>query len=524
MELDDYSVYNQLSDEELLQIAVERSLSDLSTASSLPPATPPPPSPPHASSGVNPPRAVSNFPYRAFRRELSPLQTLIMNAEADALMGLVRRRSSSLTEQSDEGWIALHEAALYGQLQGVSVLVSGEAFCSCFSRLSEPMQSEDRPKHRQQGRETTLFIACEKPNEAVEDLLLRGGAEGNRSNAQGASALHEVCMNGQLKLCRMLLESGAHLQSKDVYGIRPLFIAARHGHDDILLLLAKRGADVDGQAADGASPLKADANRSTKSGCCLFTLLLSKVKQVCWSLCSLTDVSLLIQVTGTVRVQRSGISPLHIAAEKNQDEIMRLLINMNLEAARRCWRPEPTQPGCVQPAAHRCAAGPDRYGCTAAEVRRQRQRSDPHPAVLLRMESLPMLKLLLDNGCDAGCCFDCPYGQKPHLAVRLSQRGNAEARQVGVVLIVWKQSKTFIVKATKPPVVFSTGTRTIEPAFCEATSCLTVCHVAGPIISLLLDYVGHVRLCSRLIEVLEIHSDWAPIKLKAVSPRPLMQL
>ncbi|KAK1875055.1 Ankyrin repeat and SOCS box protein 2, partial [Dissostichus eleginoides] len=67
MELDDYSMYNQLSDEELLQIAVERSLSNLSTASSLPPATPPPPSPPHASSGVNPPRAMSNFPYRAFR-------------------------------------------------------------------------------------------------------------------------------------------------------------------------------------------------------------------------------------------------------------------------------------------------------------------------------------------------------------------------------------------------------------------------------------------------------------------------
>ncbi|XP_034059200.1 ankyrin repeat and SOCS box protein 2-like [Gymnodraco acuticeps] len=554
MELDDYSMYNQLSDEELLQIAVERSLSDLSTASSLPPATPPPPSPPHASSGVNTPRAMSNFPYRAFRREFSPLQTLIMNGEADALIDLVRRRSSSLMEQSDEGWIALHEAAFYGQLQCVSVLVTafpdsvnrcslksesalllaaGQGNVSCVDFL---LKHGADPNIANKDRETTLFIACEKPNEAIVDLLLRGGAEVNRSNAQGASALHEVCMNGQLKLCRMLLESGAHLQSKNVYGIRPLFIAAQHGHADIIQLLAKKGADVDGQAADGASPLfeacknghvsavevllslKADANRSMKSGLLpLHVAVQNNHSRI---------VSLLIQVTSMVRVQRSGISPLHIAAEKNQDEIMDLLIksgfevnselseafsimykdrrstalcfsvhNMNLEAAEMLLEAgaDPNldlfNPLLIAVRLGRIdmVALLLRYGANA-NVQIPTQPSSFPAAILLRMESLPMLKLLLDNGCDAGCCFDCPYGQKPHLAVQPSGFPNEEMQ------------------------------------FCEAISCLTFCHVAGPIISLLLDYVGHVRLCSRLIEVLEIHSDWAPIKLKAVSPHPLMQL
>lgn len=51
--------------------------------------------------------------------------------------------------------------------------------------------------------------------------------------------------------------------------------------------------------------------------------------------------------------------------------------------------------------------------------------------------------------------------------------------------------------------------------FCEAVSRSSLCRVSGPIISVLLDYVSHVRLCSRLLEVLESRSDWAPIILKA---------
>lgn len=38
---------------------------------------------------------------------------------------------------------------------------------------------------------------------------------------------------------------------------------------------------------------------------------------------------------------------------------------------------------------------------------------------------------------------------------------------------------------------------------------------AGPIIDILLDYVGHVKLCSRLIEHLDSFSEWASIKEKA---------
>lgn len=151
------------------------------------------------------------------------------------------------------------------------------------------------------------------------ELLLRFGAKVNRCT-QGGSALHEACRHGQVDICRVLLEAGANIHSKNIYGIQPLFTAAQHGLCDILQLLAEKGqscrpvhefsfclsgadingqadvevflnvfsclsgADINGEARDGASPLyeacknghvaavevllslKADANRSMKSG------------------------------------------------------------------------------------------------------------------------------------------------------------------------------------------------------------------------------------------------------------------
>lgn len=46
--------------------------------------------------------------------------------------------------------------------------------------------------------------------------------------------------------------------------------------------------------------------------------------------------------------------------------------------------------------------------------------------------------------------------------------------------------------------------------FCEWISSLS--HTAAPLISLLLDYVGNVRLCCRITEQLKRTNEWAAIK------------
>lgn len=56
--------------------------------------------------------------------------------------------------------------------------------------------------------------------------------------------------------------------------------------------------------------------------------------------------------------------------------------------------------------------------------------------------------------------------------------------------------------------------------FCDVVSTDTYSHWAGPIIDVLLDYVGDVKLCSRLIEHLDSYPDWANIKEKASMAKP----
>lgn len=51
--------------------------------------------------------------------------------------------------------------------------------------------------------------------------------------------------------------------------------------------------------------------------------------------------------------------------------------------------------------------------------------------------------------------------------------------------------------------------------FCEMVSIPSMCRWAGPIIDVLLDYVGHVKLCSCLLDHLDSYPDWQAIKEKA---------
>ncbi|KAM6915493.1 ankyrin repeat and SOCS box protein 2-like [Xenentodon cancila] len=600
LQLDDFSVYSQLSEEELLHVVVERSFSDKQTqkdsgpSSSSSAACPSPavldfsqrhpdPGPglprqqrqvppvqpqqtPNVQNCANPPTALSQFLYKGFKREFSPLQTIIMNGDAEALLELVQRKSSCLTEPNHEGWIAVHEASHYGQLQCVRILIRADpgSVDRCTPENETPLliaaargnlscvefllSHGANVNAANKSRETPLFVACEHTKEDIVELLLSSGAQVNRLCSQGGSILHEACRHGSVKICRMLLDAGADMKARNIYGIQPFFIAAQHGYTGVINLLAQRGADINGQAGDGASPLyeasknghvpavkellqlKADANRATKSG--LLPLHVAVKNNHPWV------VSLLIPVTSRTRVQSCGLSPLHIAAERNRDAIMELLIesgfdvNAKLSDERSRMHEDRRSTalyfsiynGNFEAAEMLLEAGANpnldifnpllitarlgwvdmaellvRYG---ADVNAQisTQPSLFPATILLSMESLPMLKLLLDHGCNARPCFDCLYGQKPHPAIT-PQRHPVEDMQSN---------------DDSPP------KHCIQ--YCEAISTSSLYRMSGPITAMLLDYVGHIRLCSRLLEILEGCSDWADIKLKAFPPHPLMQL
>ncbi|KAI4899340.1 hypothetical protein NFI96_014592 [Prochilodus magdalenae] len=103
--------------------------------------------------------------------------------------------------------------------------------------------------------------------------------------------------------------------------------------------------------------------------------------------------------------------------------------------------------------------------------------------VALCINYLPLLKLLLDNGCDVLSCFQCKYGSKSHPPLKSTSKD-----------------------------AFGVDRDEQCMQFCEVISHPMVCRWAGPIIDLLLDYVGHVKLCLRLTQHLDHNKEWACIK------------
>ncbi|XP_070782008.1 ankyrin repeat and SOCS box protein 2-like [Enoplosus armatus] len=634
---EDYSLYSNLSDDELLHLAIERSLTEThcnttNTNTAAPTTTPPhqPDSnslnpaarnanqPSHSShnssaaySSHNPPPAQTTAHYSspnppsekapdprtfdgtvshfmtgsgkkmvAYRKangslvhiapepevEEEPLFKAIHDGDVSRVKSLVMCPGTNLMLPSKPGWLAIHQAAWYGQDTCLRVLLSaqpgminkrtarGESALlvavskeqlQCIQVLLESGADPDIPNY---DRETTLYKACEKNSPAMVAMLLNHGVVVNTHCIQGWTALQEAVCRNNVEICEMLLKAGAKHNLTNIYGISAVFTAAQSGQLAALRILLKHGADINSQAADGATALyeatkngheeivelllsqNADANKPGKTG--LLPLHIAAQRG------SYTTVSMLIPATSKARVRRTGISPLHLAAERNRDVVLETLIevgfdvnaqlseersklyedrrstalyfsviNNNIDAVRillaaganpnlDVFRPlmVAARQGCIQTVSLLVEHGADINASIPTHP-------TTFPAVyMFSMKYLSMFKYLLDHGGHALSCFDCVYSSRPHPPIKTTR---SERHTDGVL----------------PDTQQRRGVQ-----FCEMISAPSICRWAGPIIDVLLDYVGHVTLCSRLMEHLDSYSDWSTIKDKAAPPRPLLQL
>ncbi|KAG5846906.1 hypothetical protein ANANG_G00119940 [Anguilla anguilla] len=515
--------------------------------------------------------------------EINPLCRAVWEGNVKVVRELVKKSPKSITEPYREGWIALHEAAYYGQEECLQILLrarpeminirSDKNHTPLFLAVSRSqvacvqflLENGGDPNIPNCAKETPLLKACERENPEIVAALLNHGAQANKICVQGWTALHEAVSRNNVEICEMLVRAGAKINARNMYGISPLFSAAQSGQVDTLRFLIKNDADINSQANDGATALyeaskngheeivelllsqNADANRATKSGFLPLHIAAQRGNEGKRLLYKMTDpynyessvkiVSLLIPVTSKARVRRSGISPLHLAAERNKNDVLEVLIdagydvnatlsldhskmyedrrsttlyfavlNNNIDATTMLLDAGANpnldtfspllvalRQGCIQTVTLLVDHGANVNASVST-----------HPTsfpgtVMFCMKYLSLLKYLMDNGCDALSCFQCYYGSNPHPPIKTTRRRDS----------LDDRSE----EAPKIPV-----------QFCEMISAERNSRWAGPIIDVLLDYVGNVQLCARLIEHLDSYEDWAGIKEKSVPPRPLMQL
>lgn len=592
---EEYSLYSSLSEEELIQMAIEQSLCEGGASQSAafsqqkwsnaepttswnqrpahhptPPTNRSPPANPAANQDPNPDRRGAlrkRYDGSYFRTNLpaapDPIEEMIRKGDEEGLTAAMKS-GKRLNEPSKDGWLPIHEAAYYGSLGCLKVLFQAyptsidqrtlqEETSLCLTTvqghldcLHYLLQHGAEPDIVNKSRETPLYKACERKNADAVQMLVAFRADVNHRCNQGWTALHEAVGRNSLDIMDILVKAGAKIEAKNCYGITPLFVAAQSGQLDALRYILKCGADINTQANDNATALfeasknghdhivrfllsqGADANKPNKDGYLPIHIAAKKRDND-------EIVSMLIPVTSRTRVKRSGISPLHIAAERNSDDVLEELIeagydvNFTLSFDRSRLYEDRRSTALYFSVMNNniyatkllleAGANPNvdvlnpllisiRHGCLTTMKMLLDHGANinayiaTHPTsfpatIMFSMKYLSLLKYLMDLGCDARSCFQCEYGDRPHPPIEDRRHRDDDSQN---------QKQPKIVQ------------------FCEMVSTAELSRWAGPIIDVLLDYVGNVTLCSRLQEHLDSYADWEGIKIKSQPPRPLTHL
>ncbi|XP_034530867.1 ankyrin repeat and SOCS box protein 2-like isoform X2 [Notolabrus celidotus] len=411
------------------------------------------------------------------------------------------------------------------------------------------------PDISSKNKETPLYKACELENVDMVSLLLSYGATVNQRCGQGWTALHEAVSRNNTEICEILIRAGATINPANTYSITPLTVAAQRGQLKTLCYLVGKGADVNMQTCDGVTALheasknghkeivsvllakNADANKPTNSG----LLPLHVAAQYGHH----EILSLLVSVTSRAILRHSCVSPLHLAAEHDRHTVAAVLLKTGADvnatlthchsiqyADRRSTALyfavasgstqtaevllnagaslslDPVSPllmavqrGCVRTVSLLLDRGAD------MDARIPSYAATFPAAVALCMNNLPLLKCLLDNGCNALSCFKCAYSSGPHPTSDGTHIRSASSNGYDHMLPL---------NCSEPP------ERATQ--FCEWLATPVMCKSAGPVLDLLLEHAAQVQLCSKLNELLDSREEWLAVKRKLSSPRPLLHL
>lgn len=98
-------------------------------------------------------------------------------------------------------------------------------------------------------------ILVESCSEDIVSALIRAGADVNaKDNGQQWTPLAFAARDGKLRICELLLESGAEIDSIDLFGNTPLWRAVFGSKHEVVNFLVQQGANLDRPNRRGVTP------------------------------------------------------------------------------------------------------------------------------------------------------------------------------------------------------------------------------------------------------------------------------
>ncbi|XP_072043046.1 uncharacterized protein [Amphiura filiformis] len=183
--------------------------------------------------------------------------------------------------------------------------------------------------------ETPLHRAAHLSSDKLCRILLDAGAYIESSDKDGWTPLHFAADSGSDKCCTILLDSGAVVDSKSNTGWTPLHKAAHNGHDKCCNVFLNAGAKVDSLTEDDETPLHLAAHCGSVK-CCKILLdagasfdLSDKDGWTSLHRAADSDKCLRILLDAGAAVDsrdKHGWTPLHRAAFLGSDKCCKILL------------------------------------------------------------------------------------------------------------------------------------------------------------------------------------------------------
>ncbi len=233
-------------------------------------------------------------------KRVTPLRLAAVKGHKEIVM-LLLDRGSIINEKDDQGVTTLHLSALGGHDAIVEILLAAGAevdaadifFCTplhfAFGHNHKKViktliekganlnaEQEDGstplnyPMEKQLSIEleeifssgvgikqpwSSLLIAAFRGDKKKVELLLERGVDVNEIT-DGLTPLFGAIQNGHTEIVLLLLNKGADVNSKWLYGLTPLGLAVEGGYRELVIILVKRGAQVRSNNEEGPTPLQ----------------------------------------------------------------------------------------------------------------------------------------------------------------------------------------------------------------------------------------------------------------------------